>query len=184
MQFDLPSIKLFVGLGNPGKNYTLTRHNAGFMWVDFLRDELDSTASWTTQDKFEAEICKVVRPELQLLLAKPQTFMNSSGRSVQAIMRYYKLKPDQVLIAYDDLDIPLGKFKLQLGKGPKVHNGLNSIQQFLKTDTFWNLRIGIENREVKGNSQISGNAYALSNFAPTEREELKEVFHKIHQTHF
>ncbi len=179
MQFNIDDIKLIVGLGNPGKNYTLTRHNAGFMFVDELIKQAETLSDWSLERKFQAEIARVKLGTSSPWLAKPATGMNLSGRSVQAIAAYYHIEPNQIAVAFDDLDIPLGKSKVQFGKGPKVHNGISSIKQLLATDQFWHIRLGIENRTQKGNSGVPGMAYALSNFAPSERTDIKDVFKNI-----
>lgn len=179
MQFDPSEIKLIVGLGNPGKNYHLTRHNAGFMFVDKLLQQFEMVSDWSKQQKFQAEMSRIRIAASSPWLAKPATGMNISGRAVQLIANYYNLEPEEIAIAFDDLDIPLGKYKIQFGKGPKVHNGLSSVKKSLATDAFWNIRIGIENREKKGNTSIPGMSYALNNFAPSERDTLDEVFKNI-----
>ncbi len=164
MDFDFSSLKLIVGLGNVGDQYKRTRHNAGFMFVDYLLEQLSPGTNWKSEPKISAEVAKV--GDLRLL--KPTTMMNNSGKSVRAAMDYYQITPEQVLIVHDDLDIPLGKNKLQFSKYPKVHNGLKSIFQHLKSDQSWFLRLGIENREIKGNAQIPGLVYSLKRFAEPE----------------
>lgn len=182
-------VKLIVGLGNYEDKYLQTRHNAGFLWLD----SLDGEEGW---DKFSdrAQV-KVLRPQLnesdgaetesrKVILAKPLTMMNNSGLAVRELMDFYKLWPQNILIAYDDMDIEFGKFKLQYNKGPHVHNGLNSVEKHLGTDNFWHLRIGIEGRAVKGNKGIPGMDYALSKFQPHEVLELNKLFQEINSQYF
>lgn len=179
-QLDLSQFKLIVGLGNVGKDYVRSRHNAGFLFADYLRESLleePKYSTWKTDSKLEADIATATGKPV---LAKPTTMMNLSGRAVQKIMQYYKIQPNEVLVAFDDMDIDLGNYKLQFEKGPKVHNGLNSIYQSLGTLSLWHLRIGIESREIRGNKLISGQAFALANFAPAELELLRKVFETIY----
>lgn len=179
-KLELSQFKLIVGLGNVGKDYVRSRHNAGFLFVEYIHQtdsEEPKYSSWKIDTKLEADLSTATGKPI---LAKPTTMMNLSGRAVQKIMQYYKIQPNEVLVAFDDMDIGLGSFKLQFEKGPKVHNGLNSIYQNLGTLGLWHLRIGIESREIRGNKQISGQAFALANFAPTELELLRKVFETIY----
>lgn len=182
MDFSLKHIKLIVGLGNTGKDYQLTRHNAGFICVDTLAETLEA-GSWKLEAKLFAEIAKVAAPadmpmmkltqKWEGLLAKPTTLMNNSGKAIDAIMRYYKINPDEILVVHDDMDIAIGKYKLAYGKGPKVHNGIISIEKLLHTSHFWRLRMGIENREIKGNQGVPGMRYALERFTPEEQQTFQ-----------
>jgi len=177
-QFDLTKFKLIVGLGNVGKNYLRTRHNAGFLFLDYLQKKQPEykTALWKSDTQFKGEYIKL--SDLPILL-KPSTMMNLSGESVQALAKYFGIQSNEIVIAFDDLDMVLGTYKLQLDKGPKVHNGLTSVANKLGTTEFWHLRIGIEGREVKGNKAIPGMAFALANFTQVEIELLDKVFKTI-----
>lgn len=149
-------MKLIVGLGNPGQKYKNNRHNVGFMVVD--------------------ELAKLNLPDV--VLFKPQKFMNRSGQEVKKLVEKWKgaTLPDLYVI-HDDLDIELGKFKISFGKGPKVHNGLRSIYEQLGTKDFWHVRIGIDNR-LKTGFKGTGEEYVLENFRPEEREIIEEVIDK------
>ncbi len=149
-------MKLIIGLGNPGKTYEKTRHNAGAMLVAYLKDSFEGG-------------------EYKLFTLK--TFMNDSGVEVRELMHYYKLSPQDIIIAHDDLDIPLGSFKIQHAKGPHGHNGILSVEQELKSDDFLRIRIGIENRDSE--NKIAGVEYTLQNFTPEERTVLEAVFKEI-----
>jgi len=140
-------MELIVGLGNPGQKYKNNRHNVGFMIVD--------------------ELAKLNLPGVGLF--KPQKFMNKSGQEVKRWLKNRKGRTLPVLyVVHDDLDIPLGKFKIQFGKGPKVHNGLQSIYEQLGTKDFWHIRIGIDgDRDGK-----SGEDFVLGNWRPEEREVI------------
>lgn len=133
-------IKLIVGLGNPGKQYEQTRHNAGFLFLDRLAEQYG--AQFSMQSKFLGELAKVRVEASDVWLLKPATYMNRSGQSVGAVMRYYDLKPDQVLVAHDELDLDPGVVRLKLGGGHGGHNGLRSVSEHIGTD-YARLRIGI-----------------------------------------
>ena len=133
--------KLIVGLGNPGKEYEATRHNAGFWWVDELARL--HNANFKTDGKFHGLIAKANMHGNEVHLLKPQTFMNVSGRSVGAVAQFYKIEPAQILVVHDELDLPPGSAKLKLGGGHGGHNGLKDIIAHLGTKDFWRLRVGI-----------------------------------------
>ncbi|OIR04708.1 peptidyl-tRNA hydrolase [mine drainage metagenome] len=134
-------IKLIVGLGNPGREYEATRHNAGFWWVDELARNND--ANFKNDSKFHGLVARAALHGHEVHLLKPQTFMNVSGRAVVALALFYKLLPDQILVVHDELDLPPGSAKLKLGGGHGGHNGLKDIIAHLGTKDFWRLRIGI-----------------------------------------
>ncbi len=137
----MATIKLIVGLGNPGSEYAQTRHNAGFWWVDELARAGGGTLRHDS--KFHG-LCARVRLEGQeVWLLEPQTFMNRSGLSVVALAQFYKILPDEILVVHDELDIPAGQIKLKQGGGNGGHNGLKDIQNHLSTPNFWRLRVGI-----------------------------------------
>ncbi|HEV8519456.1 MAG TPA: aminoacyl-tRNA hydrolase [Burkholderiales bacterium] len=132
-------MKLVVGLGNPGKKYERTRHNAGFWWVERLAQGLK--AVFRSESKFHGRIAKLAQPEIWLLL--PATYMNESGRAVAATASFYKIVPQEILVVHDELDLPPGSVKLKLGGGLSGHNGLKDIAEGLGSRDFWRLRIGI-----------------------------------------
>ncbi|TAJ77897.1 MAG: aminoacyl-tRNA hydrolase [Gallionellaceae bacterium] len=137
----MSEIKLIVGLGNPGKEYEATRHNAGFWWVDELARR--HNAGFKTDSKFHGLVAKANLHGHEVHLLKPQTFMNVSGRAVVALALFYKILPDQILVAHDELDLPPGSAKLKMGGGHGGHNGLKDIIAHLGTKEFWRLRVGI-----------------------------------------
>ncbi|HET9762273.1 MAG TPA: aminoacyl-tRNA hydrolase [Casimicrobiaceae bacterium] len=130
-------IRLVAGLGNPGRGYAATRHNAGFWFADALAARLGT--SFANESKFAAEIAK--RGELRI--AKPMTFMNLSGRTVAGLARFFDIAPDEILVAHDELDLPPGEAKLKLGGGVAGHNGLRDVKAQLGSADFWRLRFGI-----------------------------------------
>jgi len=121
-------IKLFVGLGNPGEQYLETRHNVGFWWIDFIGQ--NHKLSLKNSKKYFGEFSKH-NEDGEVFFLKPSTFMNDSGKSVQALAKFYKIEPEEILVIHDELDIQPGTAKLKLGGGHGGHNGLKSIQTFL-----------------------------------------------------
>jgi PTH1 family peptidyl-tRNA hydrolase len=137
----MSEIKLIVGLGNPGKEYANTRHNAGFWWVDELTR--NQNVNFKADSKFHGLVARASVHSHEVHLLKPQTFMNISGRAVGAVAQFYKIEPAQILVVHDELDLPPGNAKLKLGGGHGGHNGLKDIIAHLTTKDFWRLRIGI-----------------------------------------
>ncbi len=134
-------IKLFVGLGNPGTEYEATRHNAGFWWVDVLARELK--LAWVADRSYHGLVARGTVHGQTVWLLKPQTFMNLSGKSVAALARFYKVAPQEILVAHDELDLPAGEAKLKQGGGHAGHNGLRDIHAQLGSSDYWRLRLGI-----------------------------------------
>jgi len=165
-------MKLLVGLGNPGEKYKNNRHNAGFMIIDHLisQNKKAPLIRQLTDKHQKLPLSILYHLSAELILAKPQIFMNQSGIAINKIIKNYKLRIKNLIIAHDDLDIPLGKFKIQKGVGPKLHNGLASIEQHLKTKDFWRIRIGIDNRQPE--KYINGEKYVLQNFTFEEKQTL------------
>lgn len=154
---------IIIGLGNPGKRYAETRHSVGYMLIDFLKRNRQP-ATGNRQ------------------LFKTDCFMNVSGSYVQKVLKQKKDIPlEQLYIAHDDLDIPLGKFKITYAKGPKVHNGISSVERALGTTDFWRIRIGVDNRMNEPTS-LPGEGYVLSSFSEKERSLLVDVFGTIAKT--
>jgi PTH1 family peptidyl-tRNA hydrolase len=140
-------IRLIVGLGNPGPEYASTRHNVGFWFVDALTPAIDQRQGPTgfkAEARFHGELGRLSRRGRDLRLLKPSTYMNHSGRSVAAVCRYFEISPEQVLVAHDELDLPVGTVRLKQGGGHAGHNGLRDTINLLGTRDFWRLRIGID----------------------------------------
>ncbi len=166
-------IKLIVGLGNPGQQYEKTRHNAGFLFLDYLLSEV--SAHWGSEAKFQAlQSAAVVAGSRQILL-KPQTYMNKSGFSVQAVANYYKISPQQILVVHDELDLQPGVVKLKQGGGHAGHNGLRDIISCLGGNEFLRLRLGIGRPPAGGNVAN----YVLSAPAKQEWELLQQGFGQV-----
>ena len=137
----MTAIRLIVGLGNPGREYESTRHNVGFWWVDELARE--HKVNFNSEAKFHGLTARGSLHGHELFLLKPQTFMNVSGRSVGALLQFYKINPDEMLVVHDELDLPPGVARLKMGGGHGGHNGLKDIIAHLGSKDFWRLRIGI-----------------------------------------
>ena len=135
-------IKLIVGLGNPGSDYIETRHNAGFWFVDLLAER--HAGQFKVESKFHGQACRVRFQGQECWLLKPTTFMNRSGRSVSSLANYFKISPNEILVAHDELDMAPGVVRLKLGGGHAGHNGLRDIISALGSKDFWRLRIGID----------------------------------------
>ena len=134
-------IKLIVGLGNPTVEYEHTRHNAGFWFLDELAWQWK--AAFKNEKKFFGDVARVARPEGDVWLLKPDTYMNLSGKAVQALANFYKIQPEEILVVHDELDIDCGAIRFKLGGGNGGHNGLKDIQAKLGTPQFYRLRLGI-----------------------------------------
>jgi peptidyl-tRNA hydrolase, PTH1 family len=160
-------IRLFVGLGNPGPEYEATRHNAGFWWIDDLARELK--VSLVPERSYFGLVARVNRPEGPLWLLEPQTYMNLSGKSVASLARFFKIAPDEVLVAHDELDLAPGELKLKQGGGHAGHNGLRDIHAQLGSPDYWRLRIGIGHPGVK--AEVAN--YVLAKPSGAHREAIE-----------
>ncbi len=152
---------LVVGLGNIGQEYQKTRHNVGFLAVDSLLNYYK--ASWNKKNRLHAEIANIINNKINLILAKPMTYMNLSGKAVQAICCYYQIKPQNIFVLHDDIDLPTGRIKYKLGGGNGGHNGLKSLDQSIGKD-YHRIRIGV-GRPV---NNIDVSDYVLAPFAKDE----------------
>src|SRR5207237_3235122 len=137
----MENIRLIVGLGNPGRKYEKTRHNAGFRWVDAIAAR--ARASWSNQARSSAHATKVDVDGREFWLLKPDTYMNESGRAVASFTHFHRIEPAEMLVVHDELDLPPGTVKLKKGGGTGGHNGLEDIVAALDARDFWRLRIGI-----------------------------------------
>ncbi len=172
-------MKLIVGLGNPGGEYESTRHNIGFMVVDHLARELGTMAlTWEKDEKKNVLTARVG----DVLLVKPQTFMNKSGYAVAALVNFYKLTPSDIWVIHDDIDLPLGKIRIREGGSSAGHNGVASIIQELSTDAFLRFRMGIGRGKESTGKQMDKNlhhrsviSFVLSHFRQGEAGALKHL---------
>ncbi|MEO5766463.1 MAG: aminoacyl-tRNA hydrolase [Casimicrobiaceae bacterium] len=159
-------IRLVAGLGNPGREYASTRHNAGFWFVDALAHKLG--ASLALESRFAGAVGKAG----DVRLVKPSTFMNESGRSVGALARFFGIAPSDILVVHDELDLKPGEAKLKLGGGVAGHNGLRDIQAALGAPAFWRLRLGIGHPRESPLPQQDVVDYVLKPPRAEEREAL------------
>lgn len=162
---------LIAGLGNPGRQYSENRHNVGFMLVSRLADHLGVSFS---RLESKALVTKAVHIEYRLVLAKPQTYMNLSGQAVSSLLRYYKVPLENLLIAYDDVDLPLGTIRLRPGGSSGGQKGMGSIIEQLGTQDFPRLRIGIG----RPPGRMDAAAYVLQDFSRGEIKILDEVLER------
>ncbi|WLR50907.1 aminoacyl-tRNA hydrolase [Bacillus tianshenii] len=161
-------MKLIVGLGNPGKKYAETRHNAGFMVIDHLAEQLNISL---TKEKFNGIYGDGIINGEKVLLLKPLTYMNLSGESIAPLMDYFNIPIEDLIVIYDDLDLPTGKVRLRLKGGTGGHNGLKSIFQHLGSKEFKRVRIGIGRPQ----GPIPVVDYVLGRFNNEESIEMKEA---------
>jgi len=157
-------LRLIVGLGNPGAEYSETRHNAGFWFCERLAGELG--ASFAKESRYHGWTANARSSGHWLLM--PATFMNDSGRAVQALAHFYRIAPAEILVVHDELDIPPGQLRLKFGGGLGGHNGLKSISAHLGTNDYWRLRVGIGHPGER-NDVVN---YVLK---PPRREEMEEI---------
>ncbi len=161
---------LFVGLGNPGKEYSNNRHNIGFMTLDAVQNEFPIFGSY--KSKFQGKISEGRLSGEKVILLKPQTYMNSSGQSVKAAVSFYKIEPENIIVFHDEIDISFCQVRVKQGGGNAGHNGLKSIQAHLGTPDFWRVRMGVG--RPTHNGDVSN--YVLSDFS---RQEHKCIDHLI-----
>lgn len=166
-------MKLIVGLGNPGAEYEKTRHNVGFMCVDFLQEKL-GFPEFELQKKFSALVVESNVNGEKILLAKPQTFMNSSGEAVQKLVNFYHVAPEDIWIVYDDVDLPLGTIRVRGEGSAGTHNGMKSVIASLGFQNFPRLRIGIESRGVEAPKQQDITSFVLHPFLKKELPIVKK----------
>jgi peptidyl-tRNA hydrolase, PTH1 family len=165
----MENLYLIVGLGNPGSEYAPTRHNAGFMVVEHLAGRWGGT--WSLERKFDARLARVEHCGKRALLCQPQTFMNASGAAVAAVVCFYRLGLERLLVIVDDADLPLGQLRLRPSGSSGGHHGLESIERCLGTRNYARLRVGIGRRE--GEREITG--HVLGRFQSTETALLDKV---------
>lgn len=166
---DSPGIRLIVGLGNPGPDYAATRHNVGYWFVDALA--ASQGGAFRSEAKFHGELCRLSLGGADLRLLKPSTYMNRSGQSVAAMSRYFDIPPQAILVAHDELDLPVGKVRLKQGGGHAGHNGLRDTIAVLGSAEFWRLRIGIDHPGERG--QVIG--YVLGRPSQSDAAAIQEA---------
>ncbi len=163
---------LIVGLGNPGKKYEFTRHNAGFLTLDHIASELDTEIN---NLKNNALVADVVINNHRCLLVKPQTFMNNSGTAVRDIAKFYKIPPEKIIVVFDDISLPCGKLRIRRKGTDGGHNGIKSIIYHLNSNQFPRIKIGVG---AKPNPEYDLADWVLSKFGKDDTEQLKAAITK------
>lgn len=166
-------MRIIVGLGNPGEKYSRTRHNFGFMVIDRFAQQIGSECN---QKKFQSLFCKVTKGQEEIILLKPQTFMNLSGIAVKEVVDMYQCQLQNLMVIYDDLDLPLGKIRIKREGGYGGHRGIESLGTYLGSADFSRLRVGI-GRPAAGNPRD----YVLSAFSKEEEPIVTKVIEKASQ---
>ena len=167
------TIRLLVGLGNPGPEYEHTRHNAGFWWIDEVARQL--RASLVPERSYHGLVARINRTGAEpLWLLEPMTFMNLSGKSVAALARFFKIAPAEILVAHDELDLQPGQARLKLGGSAAGHNGLKDIHAQIGTQEFWRLRLGIGHPGVK--TEVPN--YVLKKPSPEHRTGIEQAIER------
>ena len=174
-----PFMKLIVGLGNPGEKYKHTRHNAGFLALDYILNDGDGFMEAVPSHEFKSEVYTLKKDNNKIILLKPLTYMNDSGQALKVICNFYKLdyKTD-LIIVHDEVDLPFNTIKLAVGSSAAGHNGVQSIIDNLGTQEFQRIRIGVETRATR--AELPTDAFVLQNFTDDELRALdQEIFPKI-----
>ena len=171
----IKDMRIIVGLGNPGKKFEKTRHNLGFLVIENLKLKIKNFSDWKYEKKFKAEISRWRIGNKKIILAKPKTFMNESGKSVKLLTRSYTLEPKNLIVIHDDIDLPLGKIKISIGRGSAGHKGVQSIIDELGTKNFVRFRIGIRPKNNKQRTINNVKEFVLLKFNKREKKILKEV---------
>jgi PTH1 family peptidyl-tRNA hydrolase len=170
-------MKLIVGLGNPGEKYTRTRHNLGFTVVEALARKFQiSNPKFQTDKKSNSEILRIKVGNQDVVLVKPQTMMNASGFAVAKLANFYKIKPEEIWVIHDDVDILMGRIKIRQGGAAAGHHGVESIIEHLGTDDFVRFRLGIGHPGRGADTQVE--KYVLREFDINEAGELKLTIKK------
>jgi peptidyl-tRNA hydrolase, PTH1 family len=171
-------MKLIVGLGNPEDKYQGTRHNLGFDLLEHFREKLN-LGQWSLEKKFKAEIIKANLDGQEVILARPETYMNNSGQAVALLKNYFKVAPEDIIIIHDDLDLKLGQIKIRLGGAAGGHHGVESVMEGLSTDKFLRIRLGIGNLRTTSSEHkeihVSVENYVLEPFLRQEKPKVKHM---------
>lgn len=173
-------MKIVIGLGNPGKQYENTRHNAGFMVLDRLK-EIAGFPDFQMSEKFNSFITeKKDAAGEKILLVKPMQFMNRSGEAVKALMTFYKVPLENITVIHDDLDINVGEYKISEDSSAGGHNGVQDIIDKIGTQKFKRIRIGIEGAEKRADrGKIPGDVFVLQNFTDEELDKIKNATNQV-----
>ena len=179
--------KLIIGLGNPNQEYQNTRHNVGFMFLDYLAKKIDAN-DFAEDKKHNALVSKSKVEKTSVVLAKPLCYVNKSGEVVSKLAKFYKIKSSDIIVVQDDLDIEFGSFKNSFEKNSGGHKGVESIIKALKTNKFYRLRIGTSVRALEKAREQSDKKrdafvmdFVLAKFSPKDQEVVKIMFPDIYE---
>jgi PTH1 family peptidyl-tRNA hydrolase len=170
----MENLYLVAGLGNPGRDYAQTRHNAGFLAVEKFGSRFG--ADWQNETKFRSKIARVEAGGHKVVLCEPQTYMNSSGEAIAAVTQFFKIAPEKFLAVVDDADLPFGSIRMRTEGSSGGHHGLESIQEHLGTTKYARLRVGI-GRTASDVREITG--YVLGRFNASDKELLGKVLDRV-----
>lgn len=166
---------ILVGLGNPGKDYTLTRHNVGFLCLDMFVSQSDDMADWIQKKDLKALVSTGRLGDKQVIAMKPTTFMNLSGEAVQAVAHFYNIIPTDIVVIHDELDIDFGQIRLRTGGSSAGHNGIKSVSQHIGED-YGRIRIGVG---PKHPAKIKSEDFVLQKFSATEQGQLPNLTREV-----
>lgn len=165
---------LIVGLGNPGDEYKLTRHNVGFLALDYFASKNDFPA-WKADKKWHGETCESTMGSSRVILLKPGTYMNESGRSVQAVAQFYKIAASDIVVVHDELSIEFGQIRTRAGGQSAGHNGIKSLMSILG-DQFGRVRVGVKNDKT---AKTDASAFVLAKFNRVEQSYLEDIYVEV-----
>jgi PTH1 family peptidyl-tRNA hydrolase len=166
---------MIVGLGNPGKDYDLTRHNAGFLCLDAFVKQADEMAEWIQKKDFKALVSSGRLGDKQVIAMKPTTFMNLSGEAVQSVAHFYNILPADIVVVHDELDIDFGQIRLRIGGSSAGHNGVKSVSQHIGED-YGRIRIGVG---PKYPAKIKSEDFVLQKFSAKEQAQLSNLTREV-----
>ncbi len=175
-------MQIIIGLGNVGDNYTKTRHNCGFLAIEAFANHIErqenKLVEWSLQKKFKAHVAKTTYRGKEIILAKPTTLMNLSGESAIKLLNFYSQKKEEMIVIFDDIDLPLGTVRIKEKGSAGTHNGMKSIIEKTGTQDFKRIKIGIESRGTIMPKQMDISTFVLSNFNNEEMIEIKNSIKK------
>jgi PTH1 family peptidyl-tRNA hydrolase len=166
---------LLVGLGNPGKEYVGTRHNIGFETLDAFVAKTEGMGEWTDKKSLKCQLVSGQVGQTRVYAIKPETFMNNSGEAVQAVMAYYKIPLDKIVLIYDELDVKFGNIRTRIGGSSAGHNGIKSVTQHIGEETG-RIRIGIGPKKP---AQMESSDFVLAKFSPQEAKQLPNLKREV-----
>jgi PTH1 family peptidyl-tRNA hydrolase len=167
---------LLVGLGNPGAEYQLTRHNVGFLCLDDFVSKTDEMEDWIEKKSLKCLLSSGRTGDKRVIAMKPTTYMNLSGEAVQAVAQFYKIHPDNIVVIHDELDIDFGQIRLRIGGSSAGHNGIKSVTQQLGTEDYGRIRIGVG---PKHPARIKSEDFVLQKFSGDQLEQLPNLTREV-----